>query len=212
MPDSSVGMDRAADLYDAAIELFLERGYRDVDVADITKRCGVSAGTFYNYFRNKRDLLDVLMSRTHADLRVAFTGSPDATAIATRAGFIAEFEAVVRRVVGYVADNGPVMSFAALTAPGIDDDSFAALHQGYQELGAHSASFLSAAQERGWVRSDIDLHVAGQAVVSCVMTATLPVLLGNQAGFDPERTAVACSAYLLGGLRRVLPDGLPPKS
>jgi AcrR family transcriptional regulator len=206
MPDSSAGVDRAADLYNSAIELFIERGYRDVDVAHIAKRSGVSAGTFYNYFRNKRDLVDVLVARTQADLEAAFSGSDDAATSASRAGFVAEFEAIVRRVVDYVANNGPVMSFAALTAPGIDDDSFAALQHSYRTLGAQCAAFLSVARERGWVRKDLDLQVAGEAMVSCVFATTLPILLGNQNGFDPGRAAAACSAYLLGGLRRVLPE------
>ena len=206
MPNSSAGVDRAADLYNAAIELFIERGYRDVDVAHIAKRSGVSAGTFYNYCRNKRDLLEVLVSRTHADLAAAFAWSRDAATITTRAGFIAEFEAMVRRVLTYVADTGPVMSVAALTAPGVDDDSFAALNQSYRTLGAQCSAFLSVARERGWVRNDVDLQVAGQAMVSSMFATTLPILLGNPTEFDIERAVAVCSAYLLGGLRGVLPD------
>lgn len=42
---------------EAACELFLERGYDAVSVADITSRAGVSRSTFFNYFPAKSDLL-----------------------------------------------------------------------------------------------------------------------------------------------------------
>src|SRR5699024_1163754 len=44
-------------LEEAACELFLERGYADTSVVDITRRAGVSRATFFNYVDSKSDLL-----------------------------------------------------------------------------------------------------------------------------------------------------------
>ncbi|WP_454086225.1 TetR/AcrR family transcriptional regulator [Georgenia sp. Marseille-Q6866] len=44
-------------LEEAAVELFLEQGYADTSVADITRRAGVSRATFFNYIPAKSDLL-----------------------------------------------------------------------------------------------------------------------------------------------------------
>ena len=49
---------RAKDrLRDAALELFLERGYENVTVAQITERAGLTRRTFSRYFTDKRDVL-----------------------------------------------------------------------------------------------------------------------------------------------------------
>ena len=40
----------------AGIEIFSRRGYHETKVQDITRSLGISTGTFYIYFRNKRDL------------------------------------------------------------------------------------------------------------------------------------------------------------
>jgi AcrR family transcriptional regulator len=49
---------RARDrLRDAALELYLERGYEDVTVAEITERAGLTRRTFSRYFTDKRDVL-----------------------------------------------------------------------------------------------------------------------------------------------------------
>ncbi|MBR7828382.1 TetR/AcrR family transcriptional regulator [Actinospica sp. MGRD01-02] len=44
-------------LRDAAIELFLEHGYENVTVAQITERAGLTRRTFSRYFTDKRDVL-----------------------------------------------------------------------------------------------------------------------------------------------------------
>ncbi|QRY40957.1 TetR family transcriptional regulator [Microbacterium hominis] len=56
----SSGRPRAtsrATIAEAASELFLERGYAETTVADITTRAGVSRSTFFNYFSSKADVL-----------------------------------------------------------------------------------------------------------------------------------------------------------
>lgn len=46
-----------ATIAEAATELFLERGYAETTVADITRRAGVSRSSFFNYFSTKADVL-----------------------------------------------------------------------------------------------------------------------------------------------------------
>lgn len=51
-------MPRAKErLRDSAVELFLERGFENVTVADITERAGLTRRTFSRYFTDKRDVL-----------------------------------------------------------------------------------------------------------------------------------------------------------
>src|ERR1700743_58841 len=44
-------------LREAALELFLERGYENGTVAEITERAGLTRRTFSRYFTDKRDVL-----------------------------------------------------------------------------------------------------------------------------------------------------------
>jgi len=47
-------------LLDAAARLFAERGYHETTVPAIVQLAGVSQGTFYQYFRDRRDVLMAL--------------------------------------------------------------------------------------------------------------------------------------------------------
>lgn len=45
----------------AALELFSQNGYSRTSIPDIVKKSGLSVGTVYNYFRNKEDILKVVI-------------------------------------------------------------------------------------------------------------------------------------------------------
>jgi len=56
-------------IMEAAEELFSMHGYHNTQVMDIVKSVGMSAGTFYNYFKDKRDLFGQITSRNLEELR-----------------------------------------------------------------------------------------------------------------------------------------------
>ncbi|MFZ5643599.1 MAG: MerR family transcriptional regulator [Bacillota bacterium] len=47
---------RRKEIIDASIRVFSQKGYHHTKVQDITSLIGISTGTFYIYFKNKRDL------------------------------------------------------------------------------------------------------------------------------------------------------------
>jgi TetR/AcrR family transcriptional regulator, mexJK operon transcriptional repressor len=64
----------------AAERLFVERGYDAVTADAIAAAAGVSTGTFYSYFRDKRDVLIVLLAE-HVDALLGM-GAEDAATVA----------------------------------------------------------------------------------------------------------------------------------
>ncbi len=66
-PLKSKGMATRAAILDAAHEVFKDTGYYGSSISEISRRCGVSMGTFYHYFKNKEqvflELNDQIISR-----------------------------------------------------------------------------------------------------------------------------------------------------
>jgi AcrR family transcriptional regulator len=68
---------RPGELLDAALELFVERGFAATRLEDIAARAGVSKATLYLYYRDKEDLLKavvrggILPALAHAEDRLA---------------------------------------------------------------------------------------------------------------------------------------------
>lgn len=61
VPQQARSREKRDEILKAAVSLFVERGYAGTTSDDIAAAAGVSVGTFYNYFRNKRQVLVTLV-------------------------------------------------------------------------------------------------------------------------------------------------------
>lgn len=59
---------RRQEIIDAAYALFEELGFAQTKIIDITKRVGIAKGTFYHYFINKEEVLDVIVKEIVANI------------------------------------------------------------------------------------------------------------------------------------------------
>lgn len=69
--------DARGRLSQAAMDLYLERGYEQTTVADISERAGLTARTFFRYFTDKREVLFAGSTSLQQHLVGALDGAPD---------------------------------------------------------------------------------------------------------------------------------------
>ena len=66
-PLTAKGMATRAAILDTAHDVFKDLGYYGASISEITRRCNLSMGTFYQYFKNKEqvfmELNDLIISR-----------------------------------------------------------------------------------------------------------------------------------------------------
>ena len=126
-------------LRDAALELFLEHGYDNVTVTEITERAGLTRRTFSRYFTDKRDVL--------------FAGSeqlPDALAeaIVRADSALSPFDALVITIVDIgkqIVDQAP----HAAQRRSVIKDSPELQERERTKFAAVSASIDAALRQRG---------------------------------------------------------------
>jgi AcrR family transcriptional regulator len=74
-PDAS---PKEARILEAALDLFVERGFHGTTVPDVARRARVAAGTIYLYFPGKEDLVNSLIAQLYRDLADALEANvPD---------------------------------------------------------------------------------------------------------------------------------------
>lgn len=122
--------------------MFGERGYFPASITDITREAGVAQGTFYVYFKSKREVfIEVLEALAHTirqETRRALDGARDRIEEEER-GFAAFFAFVGKR---------PNLYRIVRQAEFIDPDAFRAY---YAAIVPGYARRLEAAMERGEV-------------------------------------------------------------
>lgn len=114
----STGRPRATSrdvIAEAACELFLERGYSDTTVADITARAGVSRSSFFNYFTSKSDVLWAGLDERIGDLQ-ARLGADD------EGGGEADVSAALAALGDGFAPDSLALALVHAVAMGLGDD------------------------------------------------------------------------------------------
>lgn len=63
---------RKLEIIQAAEKLFENEGYAKTSVESIIKKAGIAKGTFYYYFKAKKDVLEALVEQTSKDMEAHF--------------------------------------------------------------------------------------------------------------------------------------------
>ncbi|PXV91565.1 TetR family transcriptional regulator [Lachnotalea glycerini] len=69
--------DKKVDIFNCGKELFSEKGFKDTNVSDITKRAKIAVGTFYNYYESKEKLFIEIYLKENENLKRSIMGSID---------------------------------------------------------------------------------------------------------------------------------------
>lgn len=73
MPEKETGMrGKREALINAALELFIEKGYEGTVIRSITRKAGCEVGLFYYYFKSKDEVFDLAISRFIENYRPGF--------------------------------------------------------------------------------------------------------------------------------------------
>ncbi len=155
--------DRTGRILDAASRLFRAQGYDAVRIEDIAAAAEVSAGTCYNYFSTKGDLLLAIVSMEVEEVVEAghtlVTTPPPDTAQALGSLIRLYYDHSLH----YLSKEmwRKAMAFS-IEAPGTP------FSQRYTELdamlSAQVCDLIAALQKRGLARPDLDAKVFGQIV------------------------------------------------
>ncbi|WOC14264.1 TetR/AcrR family transcriptional regulator [Gordonia sp. MP11Mi] len=196
-----VAGDRANQLLDCALDAFLEVGYAPVGVKEITTRAGVSHGTFYNYFENKRQLLSVLVEREMADFFAVLTrveaGLQNGCVEQTLRQAV--FEAN-REMLTLVDDRAEVLSFIIIDVPGIDQSALDGHLAMFREASRRASAALQIAVDSGVADPDLHTDFAGQAWISYLLGVSAPAIADGAGLSDLDAVADALTVLLLDGL------------
>ncbi len=138
--------DKAEQILEATLPLFVERGFYGTSVPEIAARAGVGAGTIYRYFDSKEALVNALFRKCKAALL-----SRVLTDFPFHANTREQFAALWQRMVDWAVAEPDAFAFLELHAhQSYLDEESRALEGRIVQFGV---GFISAAQQRGELRS-----------------------------------------------------------
>ncbi|MGC7093864.1 TetR/AcrR family transcriptional regulator [Amycolatopsis lurida] len=192
--------ERRVQLVRAAHHVFSSQGYRNTGVSDIVKEAGVSHGTFYNYFDNKRHILDDVLDTGVDFILDAVVGADEPDDASTADELAAQFRTILTRVFDLVDREPALVQFILLDAPAIDDESLQRLLRLVRTFGATASAFLANGVRRGFLQSDLDTEIAGEGLLSLIISAILTGVRGGLTPAERERVIEAFVSFAMHGV------------
>jgi AcrR family transcriptional regulator len=191
-------LDRREQLLDAAIACFADHGYNSAKVSDIVQRAGVAQGTFYLYFKSKREVLLALVER-FCNTLVEACGQSDPVP-STVDEYRAQALRRTRAILAVSAEQRPLAAIFFKETIGADPELAEQLRRFQGAMADLSRRRLGQMIERGLVRP-VDLDT-----VACALNGMWEGVITNRVLLNPEppdldRLAESIVDLQLDGLR-----------
>jgi AcrR family transcriptional regulator len=188
---------RRAEIVEAALDLFTERGYHDTGVADIAARLHMSHGTFYRYFESKRDILDHLVEEAGARIADALGREAPPGSANTVAAYRTQVAAIAGRLLSVVREDPRFVRLLLFEATGVDaamTDKVMALLDRYRSI---TAAYLEHGIAAGYLPADLDALETARALNGILFAGALGVLRGGE---ELDAFGAATLRLMFGGI------------
>lgn len=191
--------ERRDQLLDAAPVVLSAHGYGGAKVSDIVARAGVAQGTFYLYFRSKRDVVLALLDR-FCGLLLSERRETGAEIGQTDEEWQARMAERLRRLRRVIDEHRSLARLFFKEALGSDPEIEARVRAFYAEMAAVDEAVLRGAMRRGFVRL-LDTRVVGVALNGLWERAIVQFVLPGPEEVDIDRLTEELVALQLNGIR-----------
>jgi AcrR family transcriptional regulator len=164
-------------LIEAAEQVFAQVGYHDASIVKITEAAGVAMGTFYLYFRGKKEIFDELLRDLNRRVRHAMSEA------SSQGGTRLEQELLGFRAFFRFTAEHPALYRVIRQAEFVSPEM---LRYHYEKLSRGYIEGLQAAAERGEV-GEIDAEVSAWALMAAGELIGMRWILWDERGEVPAR-------------------------
>jgi AcrR family transcriptional regulator len=165
-------------LIDAAEQVFAQVGYHEASIVKITEAAGVAMGTFYLYFRGKKEIFDELLRDLNRRVRHAMSEA------SAQGGTRLEQELLGFRAFFRFTAEHPGLYRVIRQAEFVSPEM---LRFHYEKLSSGYIEGLREAAERGEVGEHIDPEVSAWALMAAGELIGMRWILWDERGEVPPR-------------------------
>jgi AcrR family transcriptional regulator len=155
-------------IIEAAEELFSQHGYHNTQVMDIVKAVGMSAGTFYNYFKDKRDLFEQITSQNFESFRSRIKKLREPVNIWDRIDRLAKLDETFSAYFDYIDSHRQQFLILLRGSFGVDEELDGNVWRHYSNIAQDLADDVQTWLGIGIIRG-VNPHTLAYAVVGMTM-------------------------------------------
>ena len=150
-------------ILDAAMQVYVKKGYHAATIADVAKAAGLGKGTLYLYFKNKDDIAISMVERHFKGLEDRFFGQQMPETLDAFATQLSDTMNIPDEHAKFVR------VFFEVFGPSFASDAFSAkVADFFDRLGDHYADQIKHLQSAEQIRKDADATKLGRVLASLI--------------------------------------------
>lgn len=183
-------------ILDSALKVFSDKGYANTSVSEIIDEAAVARGTFYLYFKSKKDLFAVLLDRLLTDLTRGISLmnlEPDGA----NSDIIQRFRGSASEFITALSRHKQLAKIVLFDAHGLDAEFNARMQLFYDQAASVIGHHLNGNIQNGLFR-----NCRTEVVARCIIGSVKEIVCNwvSQDQIELEPTIQALIDYLINGL------------
>lgn len=189
------------EILDTAFECFAEYGYHATGISDISARLGIGHGTFYRYFKSKREIVDrVIDDLTERIMEALASDSPEIP------NTLEEYQAQTARLADSLSDalfaDPRVPRVLLLESTGVDAELTGRMFDLLESTITMTATYLQHGIDRGYLRADLDVEQTARAINGMILASALYGCRGGHGQDGMKQLNEAIQRVVFDGIRK----------
>ncbi|ADQ15446.1 TetR/AcrR family transcriptional regulator [Halanaerobium hydrogeniformans] len=185
--------ERREEIMDAAVKLFAHKGYYNTKIADIVNLVGIAKGTFYLYFKSKKELFLSLIKKQ----RTLIDQGIDIKNIVEESNDLKSFvKILVREAFKIYGSNKDLTIVILRESVSVNEDFVGEFKIMDKERTKRLKSAYSYLKEEGYIELDNDFEFFYYVFVGIIESILLRKLIMNEEEFISEEVINKTSNYI----------------
>lgn len=184
--------DRKEEIIQAGIEIFSAKGYYNTHIADIVELVGIAKGTFYLYFKSKKELFIALIKR----FEKIFTDVFEAEEL-NNDNLKVFFNQMLIKVFSLYKKHKKLSIIIIRESIAVNEEFGSEFQKMDQKRFQHLKSLYQYLVENEFIEKEIQLEYFACAFVGIMESIVLRRMLLTEAVFNVEEAADRISNYLV---------------
>lgn len=199
--DSDLMEKRRSQIMAAAMDAFSEKGFHDTKISDIAVRLSMGHGTFYRYFKNKRDIFLAVVEHFIAKISKVVENEAPQAADSVQA-YRDQIGRIGEQLVELFMEDPRMARIIFYQALGVDADLDEKLISIKNLSDSMVEAYLVNGMSKGFLKPDLDVATLSKAINSMILGAAWDIMFAEDKKPAGKKWINSIALLMLSGMRK----------
>lgn len=192
---------RRNQIIQAGQKVFSEKGYHETNISDIAAELKIGHGTFYRYFKNKRDIFEHIIDFVIQKV-TSVVMSEDPTFSNTVEEYKNQVWQIGDKLMSLFVDDESLSRLLHYESWGLDDNLREKITNMMDIFGRYTELYLINGREKGFLRQDLETRICALAINAVIFEGSRRIADAKDKEFEKQKWLKAITELMFHGISK----------